>query len=795
MTVTSAVVGATTPSSAAVVAKVTVGPVSVAVALDASMVSPTTFGPVSVDVDGVARVPVSGLTANTKYYYRVLDNGVADLTIGSFRTHPVLGEPADFTIAAASCAGATPDVPGIGAVLASTRLSNHSVFDVIAGLEPLMFCHTGDLHYYDLGTEPSSVAAGTLANYRRAYDDVLLQPTQANLYRSVAWAYVWDDHDYGPNNSDRTLTTKENAQAAYRERVPHYPLPGGSGPIYQSWQIGRILFIASDSRSERSPNTDPDGVDKTMLGEAQKAWMRGVLETSDAVFLVWITPSVWHHVADAIDTWKQFQTEQAEMVSMFQDTGWSDRMLAVWGDRHALAIDSGANTPGGIPGFQFAGLDSSPSGVVSGLFDTGDASTQRGQWGTLRFTDTGSLVQITGVGYVGSTAERSHTFQVPVASEPTPGEPGRPDVGVAVQKLSVTWLGCDLVSGRIIAELPEMRGTVSRVLGAYTSVDLTLSIPHAGPGSFSFEGQSLAHIWEQATVPGQTMIVPVVNDVPAAAFIVLHRSGGNTTADLRLACVSLEGYFARRYVRDHNLVNVDEAEIFAALVGDANVEGINLIIDAPATGTRRTRKYVDRDDATIYQRLTELMAVQGGPEWTVDVDWTDDTRRAVAKIARLRKRIGSLRPDAVFSTEGSSNALYTYDEDYTDGKGANHIKATSSGEGEDRPESPDIDDVLFGWPRYERRISPSTSIKSIDVLTDHAISELALRRDGAKTWEITAPWDAYPRLGINWKLGDSVPVELTGARHPFGVQATVRTIGFELDMQAGTVQPILLEVD
>lgn len=796
MTVTSAVVGATTPSSATVVAKVTDGPVSVEVDTDPNMTSAITFGPISVDADGVARVPISGLGADTKYYHRVLDNGATDLTIGSFHTHPPLGEPSDFTIAAASCAGASPVVPGEGAVLASNKLSNHTVFDTIAGTEPLMFLHMGDLHYYDLGAEPSSVAPGTLANYRRSYDDVLLQPRQANLYRSVAWNYVWDDHDYGPNNSDRTLPTKDNAHTAYRERVPHYPLPGGSGPIYQSWTIGRILFIASDVRTERSPNDDPDGPNKSMLGEAQKAWMRGVLENSDAAFLCWITPSVWHHVTNGIDTWMQFRTEQFEMIDMFTETGWIDRMLAVWGDRHVLGIDDGTNTPGGIPGFQYAGLDSSPSGVVSGLFSTGDASAQRGQWGTLRFRDTGFAVEVTGVGYVGSTVNRSLTFTVQAATEPgEPGEPGRPDVGVATRKLSVTWLGCDLVSGRIIAELPEMRGTVSRVLGAYTSVSLTLPIPHGGPGSFSQGGQSLAHVWEQATVPGQTMIVPVVNDVPAAAFIVLQRSGGNTSAELALACVSLEGYLERRYVRDHTLIDVDEAAVFTALVGDANIEGLDLIVDAPQTGTRRTRAYIGRDDATVYQRLEELMAVQGGPEWTIDVDWANDTRRAITKIARMRKRIGELRLDAVFSTEGAANVEYTFTEDYTDGKGANHIVATSSGEGEDRPESAPIDDVLFGWPRYERRFSPSSSIKSLGVLNEHAASELALRRDGARTWELSKPWDAYPRLGIDWKLGDSLPLELTGARHPFGVETTVRTIGWELDMQAGTVRPILLEVD
>ncbi|WP_162830320.1 hypothetical protein [Amycolatopsis palatopharyngis] len=389
------------------------------------------------------------------------------------------------------------------------------------------------------------------------------------------------------------------------------------------------------------------------------------------------------------------------------------------------------------------------------------------------------------------------TAEVEAEPDPDPVEPARPDVGVASVRQSVTWLGCDLVSGRIIAELPEIQGSVSRVLGTYTSHGLKMPIPIAGPGSFSWQGQSLAHIWEQATVPGQTMIVPVVNDVPAAAFIVLTRKGG-TGAELQLGTISLEGYLARRYVGDHTWVGQDEASVIAAgLVADAQTEGIDLIVDAPATGTLRERAYQHTDDGTVYQRLTELMDVQGGPEWTIDVDWKDSTRREIAKVFRMRKRIGtpSANPDAVFTTEGSSQATYEHAESYEDGKGANHFRATGSGEGEDRPESSEIDDILPGWPRWERRFSPSSSIKDVGVLTDHAVANLGRMRDGAKTWEIAARWDAYPRLGLDWRLGDDIGYELTGHRHPFGVTGTARAIGWELDMQAGIVKPILLEVD
>ena len=62
--------------------------------------------------------------------------------------------------------------------------------------DPLFFLHVGDFHYENLdGEDPEA--------YRQAYRDVLASPAQSALYRSTPIAYMWDDHDYGPNNSDR----------------------------------------------------------------------------------------------------------------------------------------------------------------------------------------------------------------------------------------------------------------------------------------------------------------------------------------------------------------------------------------------------------------------------------------------------------------------------------------------------------------------------------------------------------------------------------------------------------------
>ena len=364
----------------------------------------------------------------------------------------------------------------------------------------------------------------------------------------------------------------------------------------------------------------------------------------------------------------------------------------------------------------------------------------------------------------------------------------------------VTWLGCDVVTGRIVEELPDLEpsGSIGALLGAYTSAAFKLPIPLGGHGA-------APRNWVGATEPGRSMVVAVLGGVPVWAGIVLVRQGG-TDAGVDLATVSPEGYLDRRFVGDHVFAGVDEALIAASLIDDANIEGVNLVVDAPETGTLRDRTYLDQDDKSVYSALRELMGVTDGPEWTIALEWSDATQTAVTAIARVRSRIGYASatpaavftagsPNAVFGSAGSSEARYTYSEDYSSGKGANHIVATSSGEGESRPQSaPARDEALFaaGWPRWETRFSPSSSITNVATLDAHAQAALVLMSRGARTLTVTARADVYPLLGTDWAVGDDIGYDLQGHRHPSGLQGVARAIGWTLDPGTGVVSPILL---
>jgi len=58
--------------------------------------------------------------------------------------------------------------------------------------------------------------------------------------------------------------------------------------------------------------------------------------------------------------------------------------------------------------------------------------------------------------------------------------------------------------------------------------------------------------------------------------------------------------------------------------------------------------------------------------------------------------------------------------------------------------------------------------------------------------KLTGKFDAYPRLGVDWKAGDDIAYELVSHRHPDGFTGIGRCVGWELDLGRQTVSPMLL---
>ncbi|MFV1981588.1 MAG: alkaline phosphatase D family protein, partial [Rhodothermia bacterium] len=328
--------------------------------------------------DFVVTLSVSGLKADTKYYYAIGEtDGTLNQPFGSFQTFPAPGcqVPYDFTIAVGSDAS-------VG--------SNALVFEAIEGQDPDLLFHLGGLHYGDIGTDDVS-------EYRAAYRTVLTRPRQASLFRNVSSVYVWDDHDFGANDSDSTYVGRASAKAAYLEYVPHHSLASDSeaAGVYRSFTLGRVRVIVTDARFHRSPKEDADGPTKTMLGPTQKAWLKAeLLAARDRYPLIlWINPVPWiESVTAGSDRWGGFATERAELAQFIAENDLYDRLVMLSSDAHMIAADDGSysgyasgDVRGGFPVIHAAAFDRSGS-YKGGPYRLG-ARAGTMQYGLLTLTD------------------------------------------------------------------------------------------------------------------------------------------------------------------------------------------------------------------------------------------------------------------------------------------------------------------------------------------------------------------------------------------------------------------------
>jgi phosphodiesterase/alkaline phosphatase D-like protein len=336
--------------------------------------------------DDVWTFSLSGLSANTAYYFTFVGWGIT----GKVKTFPSSGS---FTIAAASCAG-HPGVGNAEYITGAAQTSDSPAFDRIADRDPALFIHLGDFHYRDIATNSPS-------SFRTAYQDVLANARQAELYRNVPFAYIWDDHDYGANDSDGSSASKPAAQQVYREYVPHWTVPAAS--IYQTFTIGRVRFILLDVRSERSPNAATDNASKSMLGTVQKQWLKDTLDAATEPCIVICSGSAWN--SSLSDAWGSFSTERQELAEFFEDFGHTDKLWILHGDIHAIMGDDGTNTqydPGsandGPPLTGFAPLDGGAT-TLSGTYTEPASLNRKQQYGTLTFTDTGTQITVTARAY------------------------------------------------------------------------------------------------------------------------------------------------------------------------------------------------------------------------------------------------------------------------------------------------------------------------------------------------------------------------------------------------------------
>lgn len=145
-----------------------------------------------------------------------------------------------------------------------------TIFDAIRAERPDVFLMIGDNCYYD---EPDWQTQHTMMMAQlRARNSAPLR----KLLDEVPVLAIWDDHDFGPNDSDSSFPNRA-ASAPVFERVwaqRRYGTPRTPG-IFSSVRMGPVEMFLTDDRSYR---VERDHI----LGEGQLAWLLDALQRSDA---------------------------------------------------------------------------------------------------------------------------------------------------------------------------------------------------------------------------------------------------------------------------------------------------------------------------------------------------------------------------------------------------------------------------------------------------------------------------------------------------------------------------------
>ncbi len=394
--------GAVTPTTASVVVKaLATDGRTLRVSPEPDLADARVLDPVRI-YEPILRFAIDELDPATTYYYALENDGTSGPRIGRFKTFPE--GPADLRLAFGGCADTG---------------SNSTVFDEVRRLEPDFLIWNGDFHYEDIGNDD-------VLEFRTAYDRAFGAARRAALHESLSTAYIWDDHDYGPDNSDSSSRGRLAAQEAFRQVVPHYPLPAGeTGPVYQAFSYGRVRFVMTDLRSARNRDNG------TMLGADQRAWLLDEITRAheDHALVVWVSSVPWIASRSETDAWGGFDDER-RIISTTLATRGLDRVLMLGGDAHMAAIDSGRNNiygsrDGGFPVFHAGPFDRSAS-QKGGPYSEG-VIARRGQFGMVEVDDDGGdhiAVRLRARSLNGSVV-LSYDFELDVpAVETTEGEAG-----------------------------------------------------------------------------------------------------------------------------------------------------------------------------------------------------------------------------------------------------------------------------------------------------------------------------------------------------------------------------------
>ncbi len=162
-------------------------------------------------------------------------------------------------------------------------------------------------------------------------------PEMQALFGSTHNYAIWDDHDFGPDNSDRSYWGKELTLEAFKLfwDNPSYGINGKPGTTtFFEW--GDVDFYLLDNRYYRSPDKRKFNK-RVMLGDEQIQWLIDAMKFSKAPFKFVVTGGqVLSPIAD-FENYATYPEERAKLLKLIEEEN-INGVIFLTGDRHFTEI-------------------------------------------------------------------------------------------------------------------------------------------------------------------------------------------------------------------------------------------------------------------------------------------------------------------------------------------------------------------------------------------------------------------------------------------------------------------------
>lgn len=245
----------------------------------------------------------------------------------------------DFTIAVGSCAYVNEeqyDRPG------KPYGGEYEIFTSIHKKRPDAMLWLGDNIY--LREADWNTRTGILHRYTHQRSLPELQPLLASAHNYA----IWDDHDFGPNNSDRSFIHKDKTLEAFQLfwGNPTYGIDGRPGAT-SFFQFSDIDFFLMDDRYYRSANNRKTG-ERSILGKEQLEWLIDALAFSQAPFKMVAIGGQVLNTAEMHENYiNNHASERAHLLKRIEEENIKG-VIFLTGDRHHTELSRMINDKGNV---------------------------------------------------------------------------------------------------------------------------------------------------------------------------------------------------------------------------------------------------------------------------------------------------------------------------------------------------------------------------------------------------------------------------------------------------------------